>query len=98
MNKLTLKLEELTVESFDTTVAAPSHRGTVRGAAFSETTCQQVICDCQTNGTECDTGGCNDETLAATCGDSCTFFCSQTCPVNTCANSCEGTCGETCFC
>lgn len=104
MKKISLNLESLRVESFETTSRAADERGTVRGNALSETTCQQVICDCQTNGYECDTNDC--ETAAATCGDSCTFHCSQTCPVNTCAYSCEGTCGcptwapnETCgFC
>ncbi|WP_420127623.1 hypothetical protein [Longimicrobium sp.] len=102
MKKLSLHLEDLAVESFETTDEAAASRGTVRGAQVSQTTCQQIICDCQTNGFECETNyNCEthtcpeptDETCRITCGDSCTFFCSRTCPVNTCAYSCEGTCG-----
>jgi hypothetical protein len=108
MKKLSLNLDELAVESFDTTAAERAARGTVNGAQVSATTCQQIICDCQTNGFECETNyNCpqeTDETCAATCGASCTFFCSHTCPANTCAHSCEGSCGcptwggATCFC
>ena len=91
MKKISLQLDSLLVESFETTSGLAGSRGTVRGHV-SETTCHQRLCDCETNGMECETDGCND-TLAATCPASCTFFCSQTCPVNTCAYSCEGTCG-----
>ena len=103
MKKLSLKLEDLSVESFDTSVAeAP--RGTVVGAGFSDTTCNQIICDCVTNGRECDSAG--DTVCDLTCADcgSADIICSNTCPANTCASSCEGTCGcptwggETCLC
>lgn len=98
MKKLSLHIEDLAVESFDTSSAGAVRRGTVQGAQLSQTTCQQIICDCQTNGAECPTNfgpECEEtvNTCAVTCGDSCTFFCSRTCPVNTCAYSCEGTCG-----
>jgi hypothetical protein len=92
MKKISLNLDSLHVESFETTAEALAPRGTVRGNVVSETTCQQIICDCQTNGTECETNY-ECDTDAATCGASCTFYCSHTCPVNTCAYSCEGTCG-----
>jgi hypothetical protein len=95
MKKLNLSLEDLAVESFETTAADADRRGTVHGAQASDTTCQQIICDCPTNGRECISNPCgtDDCTVAITCGDSCTFFCSHTCPPNTCAYSCEGTCG-----
>ena len=98
MKKLSLDIEDLAVESFDTSAAGVAPRGTIHGAQVSQTTCAQLICDCPTNGAECDTNygsACEDtfNTCAITCGDSCTFHCSRTCPPNTCAYSCEGTCG-----
>lgn len=98
MKKLNLRLEDLAVESFETTAEGAPRRGTVRGAQMSQTTCVQIICDCQTNGAECDTADCGTfdcpvETDARTCGASCTFFCSHTCPVNTCAYTCGDSCG-----
>lgn len=96
MKKLNLNVEDLAVESFDTTSVESSPRGTIHGADVSETTCQQIICDCETNGRECDTNygsRCEDITVGITCAPSCTFHCSHSCPANTCAYSCEGTCG-----
>lgn len=94
MKKLNLSLQGLAVESFETTDAGAARRGTIHGAQVSDTTCQQVACDCPTYGYECDTNdaACED-TIAATCGDSCTFFCSHSCPVNTCAYTCGDSCG-----
>jgi hypothetical protein len=97
MRKLSLNLEDLAVESFATDEAVDS-RGTIRGAQISQTTCAQVICDCETNGTECETQGCETydcpvETQNRTCPASCTFFCSHSCPVNTCAYTCGDSCG-----
>lgn len=97
MKKLNLKLDDLAVESFDTTPAARPDRGTVQGNDVSDTTCYDRHCTCETNGFECETNyNCPEPTMDtcnATCGASCTFFCSHTCPMNTCAYSCEGTCG-----
>ena len=97
MKKLSLSLEDLSVDSFDTTAHAIARRGTVRGADASDTTCAQVICDCRTYGYECPT---NDYDCppggsgGLTCDPSCAPLCSdETCPPNTCAYSCEGTCG-----
>lgn len=97
MKKLILNLDELTVESFDTTSVERPRRGTIHGADVSDTTCDQVYCDCPTNGFECETNrDCPEETFdtcAATCGASCTFFCTRTCPPNTCAYTCGASCG-----
>ena len=93
--KLALELDQLVVESFATS-SALRPRGTVRGHDVSDTTCNQIICDCPTGGT-CDTD-CGQGTCGAECGSgrpSCAYtcLCTDTCPGNTCAYSCEGTCG-----
>lgn len=57
MRKLALQLDDLAVESFD---VAPREGGggTVRA---HETTGNQIICDCVTNGFECETNhGCTE--------------------------------------
>ena len=91
MKKISLHLDSLLVESFETTPADTAERGTVRGHA-TDTSCYERHCTCdETAGVECETDGCG--TNLATCGASCTFYCSQSCPANTCAYSCEGTCG-----
>lgn len=94
MKKLSLSLDDLAVESFDTTSALRIRRGTVHGAEGTDTTCGQIICDERTLGTECETNfGCPSGG-ALTCEPSCAPLCSdQTCPPVTCAYSCEGTCG-----
>ena len=94
MKKLTLDLDRLAVESFGTSEGHGAD-GTVFGAGHSETTCDQIACDCATNGFECRTRAteCDCGTLQLTfCYESCL----GTCP--TCGSSCEGTCGgaETC--
>ena len=74
MKKLSLSLEELSVESFMTT-RAPAGAGTVRGQDISDTTCNQIRCDCPTgSGATCgDTCGetCNDDSCEGTCRLSC---------------------------
>lgn len=65
MNKLTLKLCDLAVESFDTT-SVSQERGTVRG--------EQQLCTCPT---ACTCPGC--PTCAATCPDTCYNTCENTC-------------------
>ncbi len=79
MKKISLHLDALRVESFETTSVDPALRGTVKAYATDE-------------GPACLTDGCGD-TQGLTCGVSCNFDCSETCPANTCAYSCEGTCG-----
>jgi hypothetical protein len=101
MKRIELHLDDLCVESFATTSGAAAHRGTVHGADASDTTCVQRFCGCETYGPECETSQCDTEwdcTVQVTCGDSCSFYCSQTCPLATCAYSCLGTCGETTCC
>lgn len=97
VKKLSLNLDELAVESFDTTKASRP-AGTVRGYGFTETTCNQIICDCPTGGT-CDTDcgqyTCVDDTCGgATCGSSCVNICpptdagERTCNQPSCFYSC----------
>lgn len=83
MKKLTLNLDELRVESFETTPPLQDQRGTVN--AHSEQT------------TEGDTDDWRCYKLpGATQGATCMATCQATC--NTCNYSCDGTCGGgTCF-
>ena len=94
--KLTLKLEDLSVDSFDTTT-----RQTVKGTVFGEqctcwTQCGQNTCPgCPT----CD-ASCNG--TCATCGENtCAASCNGTCGAATCGYSCNYTdCGcnpQTCL-
>ncbi|WP_420127491.1 hypothetical protein [Longimicrobium sp.] len=98
MKKLRLSLDDITVESFST--LSPRLRlGTVAANQMSATTCQQIICDCTTQGFEqtCQTCG-------ASCNGTCDASCNGTCngcpepsANGTCAGwTCEGTCGFTC--
>jgi hypothetical protein len=96
MKKLRLTLEDLSVESFQT---APHRQrpGTVAGHGFSDTTCHQIICDCHSNGTECQSNySCPDTACDCpgtdTCGDSCGGTC------DSCDHSCGGTCDYDSFC
>lgn len=77
--KLTLKLEALAVESFDT--AAPQK---ARGTVFGEQCTCQTVCTCPGCPT-CDiscNGSC--ESCAASCGGSCEYSCAWTCAGDTC--------------
>jgi hypothetical protein len=83
-NKLTLKLEDLSVESFDTTVKQKA-----RGTVFGEQ------CTCYTNCTcpGCPTcyASCNG-TCGGTCGENtCAASCNGTCGAATCDYSCNYT-------
>ena len=84
MNKLRLDLEDLSVESFDTTPAARAENGTVFG--------QQCTCY-----TQCTCPGCPtcDASCNGTCGGTCAASCNGTCG-DTCAGSCYGSCDDTC--
>ena len=90
MNKLRLDLEDLSVESFDTTPAARAENGTVFGqqcTCYTQCTCPGCpTCDASCNGT-CD----------ATCAGTCAASCNGTCNY-TCGASCYGTCDYTCEC
>ena len=83
MERLTLRLDDLAVDSFPTTAPAAA-----RGTVFGEQ------CTCYTN---CTCPGCPtcDDTCAETCGDSCgPSTCAQTCGEatfdRTCLMSCNG--------
>ena len=76
--KLSLELDQLAVESFETSQATRP-AGTVRGFGFTDTTCNQIICDCPTGGT-CDTD-CGQVSCDGTCVDA-------TCGGNSCINLC----------
>jgi hypothetical protein len=97
MHKLSLDLDQLAVESFDTVGESGKRAGTVRGYDLTQTTCGQFICDCPTGSGEscrpefCDTAGCES--------DDCSGL-GHTCVQPSCFNSCPGTCGATdpCFC
>ncbi len=90
MKKLALKLEDLRVDSFSTTL-----NDNVRGTIFGEQ------CTCWTNCTcpgcpTCDhsCGGTCDASCNGTCGDSCAGCCCATADY-TCAESCGGGCAVT---
>ena len=75
--KLKLNLEDLSVDSFDTT-RSERPKGTVFGEQ----------CTCYTN---CTCPGC--PTCDATCPATCVNTCDDVSCNGTCAASCEGTCG-----
>lgn len=95
MNKLRLHLEDISVESFST-LPASVRLGTVDGHQMSQTTCQQIICDCggETNNATC------PGTCAHSCNGTCEASCNGTCngcpSGSTCDASCDFTCGTTC--
>jgi hypothetical protein len=87
MRKLTLNLDDLSVDSFDTT-KAEKPKGTVFGeqcTCYTNCTCPGCpTCDATCNYT-CDDATCpNCPTCAASCNGSCAGA--------TCVNSCYGTC------
>jgi hypothetical protein len=86
-SKLKLNLDELTIDSFDTT-AGEKGRGTVMGEEQCTcwTQCGQNTCPgCPT----CD-ASCNGTCGAATCGASCYGTCNEA----TCGYSCDGWCTQ----
>jgi hypothetical protein len=89
--KLSLNLEDLTVDSFDTT-APPKARGTVFGeqcTCYTQCTCPGCpTCDASCNGT-C-RGTCGENTCAASCNG--------TCNQATCDYSCGGDCNYSLYC
>ena len=79
-SKLTLNLDDLTVDSFDTTVTE-KQKGTVFG--------EQCTCP-----TQCTCPGCPtcDASCNGTCGGTCAASCNGTCNEPSCGYSCFGTC------
>jgi len=71
MKKLSLDLDQLAVDSFDTVGDAARNAGTVRGQGYTDTTCGQVVCDCPTGSGNscqpdmCDTAGCGTADCSA---------------------------------
>ncbi|HEX6041904.1 hypothetical protein [Longimicrobium sp.] len=97
MKKLTLKLDELRVDSFDTESVAPTTRGTVEGRDSLNGTCGASCYTCQVSCNNMSCFTCNGTCEMSVCyGGSCWGTC------NTCQGSCYGTCvatcGETCTC
>jgi hypothetical protein len=86
MKKLALKLDELCVESFDTSLPRPE-RGTVRAREESPAYTCGVSC----------LGTCA-LTCWGTCPNSCQGTCYITCNASECIGSCAATCGNTCTC
>ncbi|HEX8695570.1 MAG TPA: hypothetical protein VF746_24365 [Longimicrobium sp.] len=104
MRKVRLVLEDLSVESFDTTPGAARGRGTVHGRAdyyavpaepYSQYPGQ---CDTYPN---CPSPLCVDTPLAScddascrwTCGDSCNGTCASCQSCDSCRDTCDYTCG-----
>lgn len=88
MKKLSLKLEELSVESFDTASTRPDRRGTVQ--ARVGTIAPDYTCNVSCLGT-----------CALTCWNTCPNSCQGTCYITcaqSCVGTCENTCGQTCTC
>jgi len=102
MKKLSLDLDQLAVESFDTTAEAARSRGTVRGHVLTDTTCGQFICDCPTgSGESCQADLCGSDVCeSADCGSINCPTAWHTCNKPSCFYSCPSTCveGDTCFC
>jgi hypothetical protein len=94
MNKLRLRLDDLRIDSFDTT-APQKAKGTVFGeqcTCYTQCTCPGCpTCYATCNGS-CD-ASCNG-TCGATCEGTCEATCNDTC-YDTCAASC-GTCRFSC--
>lgn len=88
MRKLSLKLDELAVESFET-ASAGAPRGTVEGQQFTAYGC--VTDEYQSCGGSCQwVGTCGENTCEGTCAASCHGTCAGQ------GNTCDGTCGNTC--
>ena len=102
MKKLQLNLDQLQIESFDTSPETSSaDEGTVYGLTGSgepefctELCTHPLICG-QTGNTCGNTCG---GTCVNTCGNTCNASCNGTCSGNTCGSSCGFTCGFTCGC
>jgi len=67
--KLTLRIEDLSVDSFEATAPSPASRGTVQGNASDPNSCYPMICF---SGVESCLGTCVQEN---TCGMSCDGTC-----------------------
>jgi hypothetical protein len=98
--KLKLQLDDLRIDSFETT-APQKAKGTVFGeqcTCYTQCTCPGCpTCDASCNGTcGCASGGtCMGDW--ETCAYSCARTCYGSCPPDTCDQSCRIDAGESCF-
>jgi len=103
MRKLQLTLDDLRVDSFDTSPVHTVRRGTVHGRQDVAVATVQPYSDFQQCGSypNCPSPLCVDTPLAScdnascrwTCGASCNGSCQSCATCNTCQESCNGTCG-----
>lgn len=86
MKKMKLDLDDLKVESFETTAESQDGEGTVYGYITQDLTqcgdCTNFLCEPT-----------NNRTCGSTCGPTCGNTCGNTCP-----STCNNTCGSTCTC
>ncbi len=100
MRKLQLTLDDLRVDSFDTSPTARVRRGTVHGQVVdvaqpysgfqqcgSYPNCPSPLC------VDTPLASCDDASCRWTCGASCNGSCASCATCNTCQESCNGTCG-----
>jgi len=98
MRKLTLDLDSLAVQSFETTPAGDASRGTVLARAGIGA---GIPVDRPTYPHGCPSPLCVDTPLAScdgSCGNSCYDSCNGSCAscIYSCEASCGGTCAQTC--
>ena len=91
MKKLKLDLDDLKVESFETTPEVSNSRGTVVGYGFN------TFGRCETFDLLTCFEPCETNTCGHTCANTCANTCGSTCG-NTCGATCGSTCGSTCGC
>lgn len=97
MKKLSLDLDDLSVESFDTSVSDADLRGTVQGHAtwqYNGCTAAQP-CNPSSSPDYTEDHTCDDVSCAYSCGISCGGTCYDSChcpsQVNTCWETCQRT-------
>ena len=91
--KLTLDLDDLRVDSFDTTPAATAD---ARGTVFGNVDTIQYGCSDGASCNSCE-GSCNSCTCYSACGSccaTCDVSCGGTC--QSCCATCDASCGGTC--
>ena len=101
MKKLSLKLDALSVETFDLVPTALTSRGTVHGhATWHYEGCTNVYQACNpiSSPTYTDDYTCDDPTCYASCGVSCGGSCNVTCTCQTAYVTCAETCQQTVPC
>ena len=84
MKKISLDLDALRVESFETTTDARTARGTVRGAESAEPTEATHCGSCEAS--------CGPTFCLFTCGQSCEPTCGDSCHGSCMGETCELTC------